>query len=150
MASNRSRRFLIPVAAAALALAVACASRTAKPGTTAAASLPRFDSSSAWRYLEAQLAFGPRPVGVPAHEQLKEYMASELKKSSADVQLQQWTDPAIQLPCTNVIARFPGKGSGSVLLAAHWDTSLAPAEAAEKCGAPIAWKSIATMPIEPD
>ncbi|MGC2200384.1 MAG: hypothetical protein WA633_09605 [Stellaceae bacterium] len=23
-------------------------------------------------------------------------------------------------------------------------------EAAEKCGAPIAWKSIATMPIEPD
>jgi NADP-dependent 3-hydroxy acid dehydrogenase YdfG len=26
----------------------------------------------------------------------------------------------------------------------------APAQAAERCGAPIAWKSIATMPIEPD
>ena len=35
-------------------------------------------------------------------------------------------------------------------LAVHWDTRLPPAEAAEKCGAPIAWTSIATMPIEPD
>src|SRR5205807_8395200 len=37
-------------------------------------------------------------------------------------QLQQWTDPTLRLPLTNLIARFPGKGTGSVLLAAHWDT----------------------------
>ena len=40
--------------------------------------------------------------------------------------------------------------TGRRFLAVHWDTTLPPAEAAEKCGAPIAWKSIATMPIEPD
>jgi NAD(P)-dependent dehydrogenase (short-subunit alcohol dehydrogenase family) len=40
--------------------------------------------------------------------------------------------------------------TGRRYLAAHWDTALPPAQAAEKCGAPIAWKSIATMPIEPD
>ncbi len=34
-------------------------------------------------------------------------------------------------------------------LGVHWDPSLPPAEAAEKAGAPIAWTSIATMPIEP-
>jgi NAD(P)-dependent dehydrogenase (short-subunit alcohol dehydrogenase family) len=34
-------------------------------------------------------------------------------------------------------------------LAVHWDPKLAPEEAAEKAGAPIAWTSIATMPIEP-
>ena len=34
-------------------------------------------------------------------------------------------------------------------LAVHWDPALLPAEAAEKAGAPIAWTSIATMPIEP-
>lgn len=34
-------------------------------------------------------------------------------------------------------------------IAADWDTSLPPAEAAEKAGAPIAWLSIARMPIEP-
>jgi NAD(P)-dependent dehydrogenase (short-subunit alcohol dehydrogenase family) len=40
--------------------------------------------------------------------------------------------------------------TGRRFLAAHWDTALPPAEAAERCGAPIAWKAIATMPIEPD
>lgn len=40
--------------------------------------------------------------------------------------------------------------NGRRFLAAHWDASLPPAQAAEKCGAPIAWTSIATMPIEPD
>jgi hypothetical protein len=40
--------------------------------------------------------------------------------------------------------------TGRRFLAVHWDTSLSAPEAAEKCGAPIAWKSIATMPIEPD
>jgi NAD(P)-dependent dehydrogenase (short-subunit alcohol dehydrogenase family) len=39
--------------------------------------------------------------------------------------------------------------TGRRFLAAHWDSALPPAAAAEKCGAPIAWKSIATMPIEP-
>ena len=34
-------------------------------------------------------------------------------------------------------------------LAVHWDPALPPEEAAEKAGAPIAWTSIATMPIEP-
>jgi len=34
-------------------------------------------------------------------------------------------------------------------LAVHWDPALPPAQAAEKAGAPVAWTSIATMPIEP-
>jgi NAD(P)-dependent dehydrogenase (short-subunit alcohol dehydrogenase family) len=40
--------------------------------------------------------------------------------------------------------------NGQRFLAAHWDPALPPAQAAGKCGAPIAWTSIATMPIEPD
>jgi NAD(P)-dependent dehydrogenase (short-subunit alcohol dehydrogenase family) len=40
--------------------------------------------------------------------------------------------------------------TGRRFLAVHWNIALPPAEAAEKCGAPIAWKGIATMPIEPD
>lgn len=34
-------------------------------------------------------------------------------------------------------------------IAADWDTTLPPSEAAEKASAPIAWLSIARMPIEP-
>jgi NAD(P)-dependent dehydrogenase (short-subunit alcohol dehydrogenase family) len=41
------------------------------------------------------------------------------------------------------------KVTGRRFLAVHWDTSLPPEQAAEKCGAPVAWTSIATMPITP-
>jgi NAD(P)-dependent dehydrogenase (short-subunit alcohol dehydrogenase family) len=39
--------------------------------------------------------------------------------------------------------------NGRRFIAADWDTALPPAQAAEKAGAPIAWMSIARMPIEP-
>ena len=117
----------IPFAAvAALTLVLfACGSRTDLT-KAASAGLPVFDSATAWHHLQAQLAFGPRPVGTPAHEQLKDYLVAQVRLSSTDVQLQQWTDPMINLPLTNIIARFPAKGgqtSGSpVMLCAHWDT----------------------------
>jgi NAD(P)-dependent dehydrogenase (short-subunit alcohol dehydrogenase family) len=39
--------------------------------------------------------------------------------------------------------------NGKRFIAADWDASLPPAQAAEKAGAPIAWLSLARMPIEP-
>ena len=39
--------------------------------------------------------------------------------------------------------------SGRRFIAADWDTRLPPAQAAEAAGAPVAWLSIARMPIEP-
>jgi NAD(P)-dependent dehydrogenase (short-subunit alcohol dehydrogenase family) len=40
--------------------------------------------------------------------------------------------------------------NGRRFIGADWDASLPPAQAAEKAGAPIAWTSIARMPIEPE
>jgi len=53
-------------------------------------------------------------------------------------------------PLLWLVSDAAAKVSGRRFLAIHWDTAIAPAAAAEKCGAPIAWKSIATMPIEPN
>ena len=39
--------------------------------------------------------------------------------------------------------------NGRRFIAADWDLALAPSQAAEKAGAPIAWLGIARMPIEP-
>lgn len=39
--------------------------------------------------------------------------------------------------------------NGRRFIAADWDRALPPAQAAERAGAPIAWMSIARMPIEP-
>jgi glutaminyl-peptide cyclotransferase len=121
-----SRRLPVLLAVAAMGFAAACASRTSHP-TAATAGLPAFDSGAAWRHLEAQLAFGPRPVGVPAHERLKDYLNTELRKQTSDVLLQQWTDPMIHMPLTNLIARFPARAGASpqgqpVMVCGHWDT----------------------------
>src|SRR5260370_26255513 len=88
--------FALLAVAVLVPLVFACESCASRSGATAAG-LPAFDSASAWRHLEAQLAFGPRPVGVPAHETLKDYLNTELRKTTPDVQLQQWTDPTLRL-----------------------------------------------------
>jgi NAD(P)-dependent dehydrogenase (short-subunit alcohol dehydrogenase family) len=53
-------------------------------------------------------------------------------------------------PLLRLVSNAAAGVTGRRSLAAHWEGSLPAAEAAEKCGAPTAWKSIATMPIEPD
>jgi NAD(P)-dependent dehydrogenase (short-subunit alcohol dehydrogenase family) len=52
-------------------------------------------------------------------------------------------------PLQYLVSDEAGGVSGRRFLAAHWDASLPPAEAAEKAGAPAAWRSIATLPIVP-
>ena len=39
--------------------------------------------------------------------------------------------------------------NGRRFLAAHWNANLRPEQAAEQAGAPVGWKSIATLPIVP-
>ncbi len=48
-----------------------------------------------------------------------------------------------------LISDAAGTVTGPRFLAIHWDPALAPEQAAEKAGAPVAWTSIATMPIQP-
>jgi NAD(P)-dependent dehydrogenase (short-subunit alcohol dehydrogenase family) len=52
-------------------------------------------------------------------------------------------------PLVWLVSDAAGGVTGRRFLAVHWDAALPPAQAAEKAGAPVAWTSIATMPIEP-
>jgi NAD(P)-dependent dehydrogenase (short-subunit alcohol dehydrogenase family) len=52
-------------------------------------------------------------------------------------------------PLVWLISDAAGNVSGRRFLAIHWYPTLPPEEAAEKAGAPVAWTSIATMPIRP-
>lgn len=52
-------------------------------------------------------------------------------------------------PLQYLVSDAAGQVNGRRFLAAHWDASLPTAEAAEKAGAPVAWRSIATLPIVP-
>jgi NAD(P)-dependent dehydrogenase (short-subunit alcohol dehydrogenase family) len=63
---------------------------------------------------------------------------------------QQMIQPDVMAPpLIWLVSDAAGGVTGRRFLAVHWDLALPPAQAAEKAGAPIAWTSIATMPIEP-
>jgi hypothetical protein len=52
-------------------------------------------------------------------------------------------------PLLWLVSDAAGNVTGRRFLGVHWDPELPPEEAAEKAGAPVAWTSIATMPITP-
>ncbi len=52
-------------------------------------------------------------------------------------------------PLLWLLSDAAGKVTGRRFLGVHWDPALPPEQAAEKAGAPVAWTSIATMPIRP-
>jgi len=58
--------------------------------------------------------------------------------------------PAVMAPpLVWLVSDEAGDVTGRRFLAVHWDAKLPPRQAAEQAGAPVAWTSIATMPIEP-
>lgn len=56
---------------------------------------------------------------------------------------------AMVAPLLFLVSEAASAINGQRFLAVHWDRSLPVAEAAAKAGAPVAWRSIATMPIFP-
>lgn len=58
--------------------------------------------------------------------------------------------PEIMLPpLLWLVSQEAASVSGRRFIAADWDTRLTPTQASETAGAPVAWLSIARMPIEP-
>jgi NAD(P)-dependent dehydrogenase (short-subunit alcohol dehydrogenase family) len=52
-------------------------------------------------------------------------------------------------PLLYLVSEAAAGVNGRRFIGADWDAALSPARAAEQAGAPIAWMSIARMPIEP-
>jgi Zn-dependent M28 family amino/carboxypeptidase len=69
------------------------------------------------------VAFGSRPPGSEAHQKLENYIVSKLK--GVDVEQDKFTadTPAGKFPINNIIAKFPGKKNGIIVVAGHYDTN---------------------------
>jgi hypothetical protein len=52
-------------------------------------------------------------------------------------------------PLLGLVSDVAGKVTGRRFLGVHWGAALPLEQAAEKAGAPVAWTSIAAMPITP-
>jgi hypothetical protein len=53
-------------------------------------------------------------------------------------------------PLLWLVSEAAAKVTGRRFLGVHWDAALPPEQAADNAGAPVAWTSIATMPITPN
>jgi hypothetical protein len=108
----RPRSLLLPL----LTLALAC--RDEPPAR-------EFDGPSAFRYLEAQMAFGPRVPGTEAHRRTAEWLDSLLRERADTVVVQRWqhvTTTGDTLPLVNLLARFQPAAPQRLLFLAHWDS----------------------------
>jgi Zn-dependent M28 family amino/carboxypeptidase len=121
------------LALAAAVILLACNGAAAddppqQPAVKAPAAPPAavFDGKRAWRDLERQVAFGPRPAGSPALQKTRDYILSELKAAGIEARLQTFVakTPLGDVSMANVIATIPGKRPERIALASHYDTKL--------------------------
>jgi hypothetical protein len=84
-----------------------------------------FDANAAMGYAKAQLDFGPRVPGTPAHEKAGDWIVAQMKQRTDSVIVQSWTQTTAngtKLPMRNIIARFNPAATQRVLYVTHWDT----------------------------
>ena len=100
------------------AVGVSCRSRSSE-------ALQRFDPSQAMRWVESQVAAGPRVPGMPGHRAVAEWLERELRARADSVEIQAFTHVTIsgrKLELRNVIARFRPADPNRILYVTHWDT----------------------------
>ncbi len=86
---------------------------------------PEFSADSAFRFIEQQLAFGPRIPNTPAHAACAEWMVNQFKAFGAETMVQSAeikdrSGKLIQLK--NIIASYNPAATKRVMLTAHWDS----------------------------
>jgi Zn-dependent M28 family amino/carboxypeptidase len=98
---------------------------TAPPAAAPAVAL-KFDGQRAWRDLERQVAFGPRPSGSAALQKTRDFIVAELKAAGIETRLQTFVarTPVGEIPMANVVATIPGRRPERIALASHFDTKL--------------------------
>lgn len=90
-----------------------------------AAPQKEFDGPAAYRYVEQQLAFGPRIPGSEGHRRMGDWLDSLLRARTDSVIVQSWNHVTLKgdtLPLRNFLARFNPSAPQRVLYLAHWDT----------------------------
>src|ERR1019366_7433620 len=84
---------------------------------------PQVNPTRAMQYVKEIVAFGSRPAGSPGHVKVEQYIQSKLKGDEVEVDAFTATTPAGKFPIHNIIAKFPGKKDGIIVIASHYDTN---------------------------
>jgi len=84
---------------------------------------PDINGNHVMQYVKEVVAIGSRPVGSPGHAKLEQYILSKLR--GVDVEQDKFTaqTPAGKFQINNIIAKFPGRKDGIIVIAGHYDTN---------------------------
>ncbi|WP_266362134.1 M28 family peptidase [Tellurirhabdus rosea] len=86
---------------------------------------PDFNADSAYAYVDAQVAFGPRVPNTEAHRRAGDYLIAKLKQLGATVTVQEFkatTYDGKTLNSRNIIGSLNPQAAKRILLASHWDS----------------------------
>jgi len=103
------------------------ASDQKQPSATTAPknAVPSFNADTAYQYIAAQVAFGPRVPGTEAQWNCAAWMQQKLQQTCDTVYRQETTVTSgnqKKLRCINLIGSINPKATTRILLLAHWDS----------------------------
>lgn len=84
-----------------------------------------FNGPNAFKYVQQQLAFGPRVPNTPGHQKMGDWLLGELRARADTVIVQEFrqrTSKGQTLQLRNFFARFRPQAADRILFLAHWDT----------------------------
>jgi len=85
---------------------------------------PHVDGNRAFQYTKEIVDFGSRPIGSENHKKVENYILGKLKGVTVDEDAFQAQTAAGSFPMRNIIAKFPGKKDGIIVIGSHYDTNL--------------------------
>lgn len=125
---KKSKSWSLALIAIMVLSVVSCGSNSKTAVTTdqqEAVEVPVFDADSAYSYVDAQVAFGPRVPNTAAHVACGNYLARKLESFGAVVTNQYADLTAFDgtiLKARNIIGTYKPETKRRVLLFAHWDS----------------------------
>jgi glutaminyl-peptide cyclotransferase len=84
---------------------------------------PKVDSKRAMQYVREVVNIGPRSLGSPGHKKVQDYIKSKLQGDQVEDDVFTANTPAGPFEGRNIIAKYPGKKDGIIVLASHYDTN---------------------------
>jgi Zn-dependent M28 family amino/carboxypeptidase len=90
---------------------------------TAAEPAPKINSTRAFQYVKDYVAIGSRKPGSPGHDKAEQFIKSHLAGDTVEVDSFTADTPAGKFPVHNIIAKFPGKKDGVIVIAGHYETN---------------------------
>jgi len=97
----------------------------AKPEAPASqrAAKPMVNGARTMQYVKEIIKYGPRYLGSPGHAKVEQYLKSHLKGDDVLDDAFTVESPEGEFPGHNLIAKFPGKKDGIIVIASHYDTN---------------------------